>query len=92
MKKIELKAKVLEIPKPKKVYTRFGTEAYITQALIGDETGSIRLNLWNKQINKVTEGDVINMQNVKVASFRGVLQIRIGKKGNLRVLSEIQKI
>ena len=31
----------------------------------------------------VSEGDAINIENVSVASFRGELQLRIGKGGTL---------
>jgi len=63
MKRVNLKAKVLEIPEPNVVYTRFGTEAYVTNVLVGDETGTIRMSLWNQQIIMVSEGDLIKINN-----------------------------
>jgi len=86
MKRINLKAKVLEVPEPNKVYTRSGIEAYISNALIGDETGTIRMSLWNRQINTVSKGDIIKIQNATVTRFRGDLQLRIGKSGGLSVI------
>lgn len=86
MKRINLKATVLEIPKSKTVYTRFGTTACVSNALIADETGSIRISLWNQQINTISEGDVINIKNGKVARFRGERQLRIGRQGSLSVI------
>jgi replication factor A1 len=85
MKKVDLKAKVLEVPEPKTVYTRYGTPAYVSNALIGDETGTIRMSLWNQQISMVSKGDVINIEDGKVARFRGENQVRIGRRGSLRV-------
>ncbi len=76
---------MLEIPKPKTVHTRFGSKACVSNALIADETGSIRISLWNQQINTISEGDVINIENGKVARFRGERQLRIGRHGNLTV-------
>jgi replication factor A1 len=86
MKKVNLKARVLEIPEPNRVYTRYGTEAYVTNALVGDETGTIRMNLWNEQINMVSEGDLIKIENGAVANFRGELQLRIGKYGKITII------
>jgi len=86
MKQVNLKAKVLEIPKPKMVYTRWGTEAYISNALITDETGTMRMSLWNQQIDMVSEGDVVKIKNSKVARFRGERQLRIGRGGSLSVV------
>lgn len=86
MKQINLKARVLEIPKSKMVYTRSGMMAYVSNALIADETGSIRISLWNQQINIISEGDLINIKKGKVARFRGERQLRIGRQGSLNII------
>ena len=85
MKKVTLKARVIEIPKPKMVYTRFGTEAHVSNALIADETGTMRMSLWNQQISMVSKGDVIKIENGKVASFKGERQLRVGRHGRISV-------
>jgi replication factor A1 len=89
MNHIDLKAKVLEIPKSKMVYTRFGTPAYVSNVLIADETGSIRMSLWNQQINMISKGDLISIIKGKVASFGGELQLRIGRSGRLNVIKRM---
>jgi len=59
LKRINLKAKVLEISEPRLVVTNFGSYASVANALITDETGTIRLPLWNKQIGEISVGDLI---------------------------------
>lgn len=86
MKKVSLKAEVLEIPKTKIVYTRYGTTACISNALIRDETGSMKMSLWNQQINTVHKGDVIDVKNGTVAWFSGERQLRLGKSGSLSII------
>lgn len=86
MKRINLKAKVLAIPKSKMVYTRWGDITYVSNALIKDETGSMKMSLWNQQITMVHKGDVIDVKNGKVAEFMGERQLRIGKSGSLCVI------
>jgi len=86
MKKVSLKAEVLEIPKSKLVYTRYGTTACISNALIRDETGSMKMSLWNQQINTVHKGDVIDVKNGTVAWFSGEKQLRLGRSGSLSVI------
>ena len=86
MRRINLKAKVLELPEPKKVYTRYGTTAYVSNALIKDETGSIRMSLWNHQINIISAGDEINIKNGKVTWFSGERQLNLGRSGSLSVI------
>ena len=79
MKEINLKAKVLEIARPTLVFTRFGNYASVANALIADETGTIKLCLWNEQINSISVGDTVQIENARVSMFRGERQLRIGK-------------
>jgi replication factor A1 len=83
MKQINLRAKVLEIAKPTLVFTRFGNYASVANALIADETGTIKLCLWNEQINTISVGNIIQIENANVSMFRGEKQLRVGKKGKL---------
>lgn len=85
MKYVNLEARVLEIPKPKMVHRMWGGPGYVSNVLIGDETGTIRMTLWNKSIDRVCEGDVIKIENFKVSSFRGEPQLRMGRSGKIRV-------
>jgi len=85
MKRIDLKAEVLKLSEPKMVYTRFGTTAYVSNALIKDETGSMKMSLWNRQISSIHQGDVINIKDGKVTWFRGELQLMLGRSGSLSV-------
>ncbi|MDH5623192.1 MAG: OB-fold nucleic acid binding domain-containing protein [Candidatus Bathyarchaeota archaeon] len=88
MNQISLEAKVLEIPKPVSVVTRFGEFAKVTNVSIKDETGIIHLPLWNKQIDEVSEGDVIQVENARVVTFRGERQLRVGRGGQLSVIEK----
>jgi len=91
MKKVSLKAEVLEIPKSKIVYTRYGTTACVSNAIIRDETGSMQMSLWNHQISMVHKGDVVDVKNGQVAWFSGERQLRLGRSGSLSVIECAQK-
>ncbi len=84
MKKVNLKAKVIEISKPKFVVTRFGNHATVANALVTDNTGKIKLCLWNDQINTISTGDTIQIQNARISTYKDEKQMRIGKNGTLR--------
>ncbi|MFB0500970.1 MAG: hypothetical protein ACETVP_00700 [Candidatus Bathyarchaeia archaeon] len=88
MKRINLEARVLEIPKPRSVVTRFGAFAMVTNASIADETGIIQLPLWNQQIDAVSVGDLIRVENARVVAFRGERQLRVGRGGQLSVIEK----
>ena len=90
MKRINLRAEVMEIPKPKSVFTRFGNYAAVTNALIADETGDIKLCLWNDQISSISEGDIIQIENAQASIFRGEQQLRIGRNGKLSVIENME--
>jgi len=83
MKKVNLKAKVIEVSKPKPVVTRFGNYANVANAMVSDATGKIKLCLWNDQIDSVAVGDTIQIENATISTFRNERQMRIGKNGTL---------
>jgi hypothetical protein len=88
MKRVYLKARILEIQKPKSVFTRFGNSATVTNAKVTDETGIIYLSLWNDQIDTVSVGDIIQVENGHVVTFRGERQLRVGKRGHVSVVKK----
>ena len=89
MRQVTLKAKVLEIATPTQVFTRFGNYASVANAVIGDDTGTVKLCLWNEQIGSVSIGDMIELQSAHVSTFRGEQQLRIGKNGLINVLESM---
>jgi replication factor A1 len=85
MKKVNLKAKVMEVSEPHSVITRFGNYASVANALVSDDTGKIKLCLWNDQISSVAVGDTVEIENARISAFKNERQMRVGKTGILRV-------
>jgi replication factor A1 len=83
MNHVNLKAKVLEVTKPKQVFTRYGNYATLAKAVIADGTGEIKLCLWNEQIDAVSAGDTVQIENARTSTFRGERQLSLGKNGTL---------
>lgn len=88
MKKVNVEAKVLETPTPNIVQTRYGNSARVTNAWIADETGRIKLCLWNEQADLVTIGDTVQIKNASVSTFKGERQLRLGKNGTVNKLQK----
>ena len=88
MTKVNIKAEILEIAEPKRVVTRYGNNANIVKVLIGDETGTIKLCLWNEQIDNVVKGEIVQIENAQASAFRGERQLALGKKGTLVTISK----
>jgi len=86
MKRVSVAAKVVEKGDVREVRSRFKDETYkIVDAVIADETGSIKLTLWNEQIEQVNVGDNIKIDNGYVTSFKSEIQLNVGKFGTLKV-------
>jgi len=83
MNHVNLKVKILEVAEPMHVVTRYGNHASVAKALIADETGTIKLCLWNGQIADVSVGDTVQIENAQVFTFRGERQMSLGKTGTL---------
>lgn len=86
MKRVSVEAKVVEKGDVREVRSRFGNETYkIVDAVVADETASIKLTLWNEQIELVNVGDNIKIDNGYITSFKNELQLNVGKFGKLTV-------
>ena len=86
MEHLNIKAEVLEVSQPIQIATRFGNYTNMMNALIADETGTIKLSLLGSQIKMVSVHDAIQIENAHVAWFRGERQLRIGKHGKISVV------
>jgi len=85
-KRVSVEATVLEKGTPRQVMSKLGTETYtVADAVVGDESGKIKLTLWNEQIALVNVNDKIRIENGYVTSFKGEVQLNVGKYGKLAV-------
>jgi replication factor A1 len=67
---------------------RDGAPHRVCDALVGDETGSVYLTLWDDNIEKINEGDTINVKNGYVTLFRGNMRLNVGRYGTLEIAEE----
>jgi replication factor A1 len=86
MKRVSVEAKVVEKGNPREVRSRYKDETYqVADAVIADETGSIKLTLWNEQIDQVQVNNTVKIENGYVTSFKGEIQLNVGKFGKMTV-------
>jgi replication factor A1 len=87
LRRVDVEAKVLEISEPREVRSRYTGETFkVAEATINDESGTIKLVLWNEQIGEVKAGDTVKVENGYIRSFRGEMQLNVGRYGKLTVL------
>src|SRR3989344_7355579 len=82
---------------PVKDFDKDGKKGRVCSATIGDETGTIRMSLWNDEIEKISEfkeGDVIQVKGFVKEGLFGP-ELRIGKYGSIaksdEVISDVMK-
>ena len=87
MKRIEVEAKVIEKAGAREVISRYKDVVHrVANATISDETGNIKLTLWNDQIEQVNVNDNIKIENGYITSFRGEIQLNVGRYGKLSII------
>jgi len=86
MRRVDVVAKVIQKSDPREVHSRYGDETYrVADVIIKDETGTIKLSLWNEQIDEVSIDDTVKIENGYIRSFRGEIQLNVGRYGKLSV-------
>lgn len=60
----------------------------VAEALVGDETGSVYLTLWDDVLDAVEEGQVLNIKDAYINLFRGSMRLNLGRYGSYEVLDE----
>lgn len=82
LRSVNVTVKVIDIGEPRSVTSRKDMIVHkVAEALVGDETGCVLLNLWDDQISVFNNGDVIDIKNGYTSLFRSFLRLNIGKHG-----------
>jgi replication factor A1 len=66
-------------------FNKFGKQGKVCDAEIKDDTGKMKLTLWNEQVDMVNVGDKISIKNGYVGEWQGEMQLSTGKFGSLEV-------
>jgi len=69
-----------------RAFNKYGRDLKVANAILEDDSGKIKLTLWNDEIMKVKTGDKIKITNGFVNEFQGEKQLTAGKFGKLEVL------
>ncbi|MEM2098384.1 MAG: OB-fold nucleic acid binding domain-containing protein [Candidatus Bathyarchaeia archaeon] len=78
--KVVSKSEIRDVP-----VGRDGSAHRVCDALVGDETGSVYLTLWDDNIGKINENDTIRVENGYVTLFKGNMRLNVGKYGKLEL-------
>jgi len=91
MNRVNLKAKIVDITQLNTFETDDG-EGQVRNLVLGDQTGTLRMSLWNDQVelaDKVEQGDVIQINNAySREDNRGNPELRIGDSTKIKRVDE----
>jgi ssDNA-binding replication factor A large subunit len=86
MRRVDAEGEIVEIAEPRNVNLKSGDEARVADCQMKDDSGQIKLSLWDDQIDMVKQGSKVRITNGYTNSFRGELRLNVGKYGKLEVL------
>ncbi|MFX0115318.1 MAG: GNAT family N-acetyltransferase [Candidatus Hodarchaeota archaeon] len=89
MKHVNLKGIIHAVPPPREVVSKKDGKTHrVADATLSDESGSVKLVLWNDMIRQVNPGERVLIENGYVTSFRDEIQLNVGRFGRIVILLE----
>jgi len=79
---LNVRGRILEAGDPRVVETRGGLRT-LSEAVIGDETGRVKLTLWGNHAGTVKAGETVEVQNAFTTVYRGRVQLNVGSRGSI---------
>lgn len=82
---VDVTVEVQSVEAPRE-FEKYGKTLKVANAMIKDDTGEIKLSLWNEDIEKVKEGMTLHITQGYCSEFKGEKQLTTGKFGKFEVL------
>ena len=67
---------------PLKVNTKFGEKA-VVDAKIRDQSGTIKITLWEDSVDLVANGDFVKIEGAYINEYNGTKSLNLGKFGKI---------
>ena len=87
MSNISVTGEVTDKSERRRVRTRFGSRN-VCDAILEDETGRIKISLWEEQTDTVNVGDKGKIIGAYITEYRNRLQLNIPRSGRLEITEE----
>jgi len=88
LKGVNIRVRVLKKNEPRVVKTKNGKEHKVADLLVGDVSGVTGMSLWDEMINEIEIGELIDVRNGYVNSFKGRLRLNIGQHGEMEKVED----
>jgi replication factor A1 len=87
MRQVAAEGIITEVSEPRTVNLKAGGNAEVADFRLEDESGFIKLPLWDAQIDDFTKGDRVRITNGYTNSFMGELRLNVGRYGKIEKAS-----
>lgn len=84
-----LELEIIEKYNPKE-FEKYGKTLRVCDLIGTDDSGQVKISLWNEEIDKFDKGDKIKITNGWCDSYKDTLQITAGKTGKIEKLKVIE--
>ena len=81
-----IEAEIIAMEAPREVMGKYGKRLRVASATLKDDSGEIKLTLWNDDADKFAQGDRIKITDGWVADYKGSLQVSMGRSGKIEKL------
>jgi ssDNA-binding replication factor A large subunit len=87
MEHVNLKVRLIALEDPREVETNYGVTHTLVEGTIEDVSGQMGITVWNEKLElleRVEIGNMLELEDCFITSFKGDLSVNIGRESNLR--------
>jgi ssDNA-binding replication factor A large subunit len=86
MEHVDIQVKLVGLEEPREVETNYGITHVLVDGHVEDDSGGMELTIWNEkieQIDRVKVGDMMELKDCFITSFKGTLSINVGRDSEI---------
>jgi replication factor A1 len=94
---VTVDGQVVAVYPPKTFKRKDMTEGKIANLVVSDQSGTLRVVLWDDKVELVEYGKIKLKQNVRIShgyvreGHNGRLELHLGQRGNIKIIKELEK-
>jgi replication factor A1 len=86
MEHVDIQVRLVGLEEPREVETNYGVTHVLVDGQVEDDSGKVELTVWNEkteQLNRVKLGDIVELKDCFITSFKGNLSINVGRDSEI---------
>ena len=87
MGNVDVIVDIIDVGAPRE-FQKFGKPGRVATAIAKDETGDVKLSLWNEDIDRVKAGDKVHISNGYANEWQGEIQLTTGRMGKMEIVGK----